>query len=163
MNQLSRRDFLRRTALAAAGAALAAPQLSRDLFAATPSDVIFHASIGAGGQGLSDLNQFVRHPNLKLVAVADVDLPRAEKLKERFPDLRVYQDWRVLLAKEKQLDSLNVSTPDHMHAPIAMTAMRLGKHVYVQKPLAHDLSEVRQLTEFAARKKLVTQMGIQIH
>jgi predicted dehydrogenase len=163
MNNLSRRDFLRRAALAAAGAVFAAPFFSRNLLAAAPSDVILHASIGASGQGLSDLNQFVRHPNIKLVAVADVDLLRAEKLKERFPDLRIYQDWRVLLEKEKQLNSLNVSTPDHMHGPIAMTAMRMGKHVYVQKPLAHDLYEVRQLTEFAARKKLVTQMGIQIH
>jgi predicted dehydrogenase len=163
MNNFSRREFLRRTTLAVSGAAFAAPFISGRAFAKSPSDVILHASIGTGGQAGSDLSQFVSHPHVKLVAVADVDLNKAEKLKERFPDIRIYQDWRVLLEKEKNLTSLNVSTPDHMHGPIAMSAMQLGRHVYVQKPLAHDIYEVRQLTRFAARKKLVTQMGIQIH
>jgi len=163
MSRFSRREFLRRATLAAAGSAFAAPfAMSRGL-GASPSDVVLHASIGAGGQASSDVTQLVRHPNLKLVAVADVDLTKAAKLKERFPDLRVYQDWRVLLEKEKDVTSLNISTPDHMHAPIAMSALQLGKHVYVQKPLAHDIYEVRQLTHFAAKKKLVTQMGIQVH
>jgi predicted dehydrogenase len=93
-----------------------------------------------------------------------VDLNRGALIKRQFPDIRIYQDWRVLLDKEhKNFDSANVSVPDHMHAPIAMSAMQLGKHVYGQKPFAHDLFEVRRLTELAARKKLVTQMGIQIH
>jgi len=163
MSHYSRREFLRRATLAASGTAFAAPWIARRAFAQSPSEVVLHASIGAGGQAQADLSQLVRHPNLRLVAVADVDLNQAAKLKERFPDLRIYQDWRLLLEQEKDLTSLNVSTPDHMHAPIAMSAMQLGKHVYVQKPLAHDIYEVRQLTRFAAKKKLVTQMGIQIH
>lgn len=163
MRHFTRRDFLRRATLAAVGSAMATPYFTSRSFAKSPSDVILHASIGSGGQANSDITQLVRHPNLKLVAVADVDLNKAAKLKERFPDLRVHQDWRVLLEKEKDVTSLNVSTPDHMHAPIAMSAMQLGKNVYVQKPLAHDIYEVRQLTRYAAKKKLVTQMGIQIH
>src|SRR5205823_8472370 len=100
---------------------------------------------------------------LRLVAVAEVDLNRTVELKKKFPEVKIYQDWRQLLDKEaKNIDSVNVSVPDHMHAPIAMSAMQLGKHVYGQKPLAHDLYEVRKLTEFARKKHLVTQMGIQI-
>jgi predicted dehydrogenase len=76
----------------------------------------------------------------------------------------VYQDWRVLLDKEgKSLDTVNVSTPDHMHAPIAASALQLGINVYCQKPLTHDVFESRRLTELAREKKLVTQMGIQRH
>lgn len=158
MKSLSRRDFLRH----AAGAALAVPFLTRHALAAPPSQTILHASIGASRQAGSDLQWIARHPNVKLVAIADVDESKAAPMREKFPEARFYQDWRELLEKEKQLDSLNVSTPDHMHAPIAMAAMQLGKHVYVQKPLAHDIYEVRQLTNFARKNRLVTQMGIQI-
>ncbi len=99
-----------------------------------------------------------------MIAAAEVDVNRTVELKKKFPDVKIYQDWRQLLEKEsKNIDSVNVSTPDHMHAPIGMSAMQLGKHVYGQKPLAHDLYEVRKLTEFARRKGVVTQMGIQIH
>jgi predicted dehydrogenase len=84
--------------------------------------------------------------------------------RKQFPNARIYQDWRELLDKEsRNIDSVNVSTPDHMHAPIAVSAMQLGKHVYGQKPLAHDIYEVRRMTEIARHNKLVTQMGIQIH
>lgn len=158
MKSFSRREFLRRAALTA----LAAPFLTRHALAAPPSQTILHASIGASRQAGSDLQWLARHPNVKLVAIADVDASKSAPMKEKFPEARIYQDWRELLEKERQLDSLNVSTPDHMHAPIAMAAMQLGKHVYVQKPLAHDIYEVRQLAEFARKKNLVTQMGIQI-
>ena len=111
-----------------------------------------------------DLNQLARFKRVHLVAVADVDLRRTEELKKRFPSTRIYQDWRELLdAEAKRLDSVNVSTPDHMHAPIAMSALQLGMNVYCQKPLTHDLYETRKLTEFARFKGAVTQMGIQIH
>jgi predicted dehydrogenase len=75
----------------------------------------------------------------------------------------VYTDWRVLLDKEKDLHSVNVSTPDHMHAPITMSAIHRGLHVYTQKPLTQTIYEARQLTRAAADKKVVSQMGIQIH
>lgn len=158
----SRREFLRRVSFAAAGAGLGAPFIARNLLAAPPSQTILHASIGASRQAGRDLELLARHPYVKLVAIADVDSEKSAPWKEKYPDVRIYQDWRELLDKEKQLDTLNVSTPDHMHAAIAMSAMQLGKHVYVQKPLTHDIYEARQLTKFAKEKKLITQMGIQI-
>ena len=156
----TRRSFLK--TLTAAG--LTAPFVTRDLLARPPNSVLGHASFGAAGMAWEDLSQLARFKRVHLVAVADVDLKRAAEVKKRFPAINVYQDWRMLLEKEaKHLDSVNVSTPDHMHAPIAMSALQLGKNVYCQKPLTHDLYETRKLTEFARAKRVVTQMGIQIH
>jgi len=125
--------------------------------------MVRHASIGASGQALADLIAFARHPSFDLVAVADVDLGRFEALQRRFPKVRVYQDWREMLKKEqKQIDSVNVSIPDHMHCIAALEAIRRGKHVYVQKPLCVNLNETRLLTEYARRKGVTTQMGIQV-
>jgi predicted dehydrogenase len=159
---LNRREFLRRLSLTAASA-LAAPYVTSDLRAASPNETVLHASFGAGGMAADDIRGITAHPAAKLVAVADVDLTKAEALKQRFPEVKVYQDWRELLDKEKSIDSVNVTVPDHMHAAIAMSAMQLGKHVYCQKPLTHDVYETRRLTEYARAKKFVTQMGIQIH
>ena len=159
-NRPSRRSFLKQSA----AASLAAPSFLRSITAAEPSDTVRHASFGAGGMALADLKAISSNPGVKLVAVADVDTTRGEALKKQFPDVKVYQDWRQLLDKEqKNLDCVNVSTPDHMHAPIAMSAMQLGLHVYGQKPLTHDIYESRRLAEYAREKKLVTQMGIQVH
>ncbi|MEI6465278.1 MAG: Gfo/Idh/MocA family oxidoreductase [Verrucomicrobiota bacterium] len=156
----TRRTFLK--TLGAAG--VAAPFIARSLRAAAPSGVLRHVSFGSAGMAWADLQAITSNPFVKLVAVADVDLNRTKQVKEAFPDVKVYQDWRQLLDKEKNnFDSANVSTPDHMHAAIAMSAMQLGKHVYCQKPLAHDIYETRMLTNYAREKKLVTQMGIQIH
>jgi len=157
---LTRRSFLKTFGTAA----LAAPFLARGWAAQSPNSVLRHASFGASGMAWSDINEFGRSPHFQLVDVADVDLNRTVELKKKFPQTRIYQDWRELLDREeKRIDSVNVSTPDHMHAVIGMSAMELGKHVYGQKPLAHDLYEVRKLREFAERERLVTQMGIQIH
>jgi len=154
---LTRRRFLQSVAAAAAvGPFLSVP--SRASGAA-----LRHASIGAAGQAFSDLNAFAKHPAFELVAVADVDLCRMEPLQQRFPKVRVYQDWRELLRKERaHIDSVNVSIPDHMHCAIALEAMKLGKHVYVQKPLCNTLRETRLLTDEARRRGLTTQMGIQV-
>jgi predicted dehydrogenase len=158
----TRRNFLRRATLAAAGV-WSAPALTNPLRAVSANETILHASFGATGMATTDIDSLTRHPKLKLVAVADVDLGHANTLKKKFPDVKIYQDWRELLDKEKSIDSVNVTVPDHMHAAIAMSALQLGKHVYCQKPLTHDIYETRRLTEFARSTKLVTQMGIQIH
>jgi predicted dehydrogenase len=156
--RLTRRAALKR--MAAAG--LAAPFAFR-AHAAAPSETVAHASFGANGQALSDIKSFAGNKHWKLVAVAEVDLARAAEVKKTFPDVKVYQDWRELFDKEKGLDSVNVSTPDHMHAPITMRAMQQGLHVYTQKPLTQTIYEARQLAKTAKDKKLITQMGIQIH
>jgi predicted dehydrogenase len=154
---LSRRRFLQSVAAAAAvGPFLSIPSRASGA-------TLRHASIGASGQAFSDLNAFAKHPAFELVAVADVDLCRMDALQQRFPKVRVYQDWRELLKKEHaHIDSVNVSIPDHMHCVVALEAMKLGKPVYVQKPLCNTLRETRRLTEEARRRGLTTQMGIQV-
>jgi hypothetical protein len=153
----------RRAALGTLAAGFAAPSVFRHFSTAAPSETVLHASFGASGQAGSDIGALAGSKNLKLVAVADVDLKRTADVKKRFPDVRVYQDWRELLDKEKQLDSVNISTPDHMHAPITMSCIHRGLHVYTQKPLTQTIYEARQLAKAVADKKVVSQMGIQIH
>ncbi len=131
--------------------------------AAAPSETLHHASFGASGMAGADIGSLTASPYVKLVAVADVDARNLDRIKQRFPEVKVYQDWRVLLDKEKHLNSANVSTPDHMHAPITMRAMQQGLNVYTQKPLTQTIYEARQLTRMARDKRVVTQMGIQIH
>lgn len=160
---MNRRRFLQH----AASAALAAPFVTSGLRAVSPNGKLQHAAIGVGGQGQSDLDAFLSHPQFQLVAIADVDdntLRRAQaRYGEKFPDLRVYRDWRELLEKEAdRIDSINVATPDHMHAAAGLKAVNLGKHLYGQKPLTQNLWECRKLTEAARAKGVVTQMGIQV-
>jgi predicted dehydrogenase len=111
----------------------------------------------------ADIQSLTAGKHVTLVAVAEVDLRRTREVKKKFPGVKVYQDWRELLDREKKLNTVNVSTPDHMHAPITMRAMQQGLHVYTQKPLTQTIYEARQLTKVAGEKKLITQMGIQIH
>ena len=146
-----------------AAASFAFPAVMRVHATAAPAETVYHASFGASGMASADIGSLTASPYVKLVAVADVDLGNLGQVKKRFPDVKVYQDWRELLDKEKNLNSVNVSTPDHMHAPITMRAMQQGLHVYTQKPLTQTIYEARQLTGTAREKKLVTQMGIQIH
>jgi len=157
---LSRGTFIK----SVTGAVLGAPFIARSLHAAEPSKVLRHASFGASGQAWNDIESIMSNPFVELVAVADVDLDKVARVRQAFPKARIYQDWRQLLDKEGSgLDSVNVSVPDHMHAPIAYSAMQLNKHVYCEKPLAHDIYETRVLTKLAKEKKVITQMGIQIH
>lgn len=157
--RISRRAALK--TMAAAG--IAAPFIFSDMAKAGPNETLNHASFGAAGMALSDINSLANHKNLRLVAVAEVDTNRTAEVRKRYPQARIYQDWRELLDKEKNLNSCNVSTPDHMHAPITMRAMAQGIHVYTQKPLTQTIHEARQLTRVARERRLVTQMGIQIH
>jgi predicted dehydrogenase len=157
--RLSRRSFLRSLGLSA----VAAPFVTSDWMVAAPNSRLNHASFGANGMAWADIQSITRHPAVTLAAVADVDLNRVGEVKKAFPNAKIYQDWRELLDREKSIDTVNVSTPDHMHGPIALSALQLGKQVYCQKPLTHDLYETRQLTLLARQQKLVTQMGIQIH
>jgi predicted dehydrogenase len=153
----------RRAALKTAAATFAAPFVWRLHASAAPSETVLHASFGASGQAGSDISALTASKNLKLVAVAEVDKTKTANIKKQFPDCRIYDDFRVLLDKEKDLNSVNVSTPDHMHGSIAMSAMQRGLNVYCQKPLTQTIYEARRLTEVAAQKKLITQMGTQIH
>jgi predicted dehydrogenase len=161
MSRITRRAAIK----TAAAATFTAPFVWRLHAHAAPSDTVLHASFGAGGMAGSDIGSLSGSKNLKLIAVAEVDSNQKNlaELKKKWPELRVYTDYRQLLDKEKDLNSVNVSTPDHMHAPIAMRALNRGLNVYGQKPLTQTIHEARRLTEVAAEKKVVTQMGIQIH
>jgi predicted dehydrogenase len=122
-----------------------------------------HACIGVGGMGAVDLENFLKHPRVQVVALCDVDKNHLAAAAAKVPGARLYSDWRKLLDEEgSQIDSLNVTVPDHMHFPIAYTAIREGRHVYCQKPMCHDVAEVRALTSLADSKEVVTQLGTQM-
>ena len=114
--------------------------------------------IGAGGKGYSDMMGVARTETI--VAICDVDRRRADRAVKARPKAKYYYDFRKMLEKEK-LDAVTISTPDHMHAPAATMAMELGLHVYVQKPLTHNVYEARQLLLLARKKKVATIMGNQ--
>jgi predicted dehydrogenase len=118
--------------------------------------------VGVGNRGRANL-MAVGGENV--VAICDVDARYLRKAGERFPDAQRLHDWRELmkLADSGELDAVVVSTPDHTHAPIAAAAIRRGLHVYCEKPLAHDVHEVRFLALLAREHGVVTQMGTQIH
>lgn len=125
-----------------------------------PSDKLNIATVGVSGQGSSNTNACAKE---NIVALCDVDDVRSERVYRRYPNAKTYRDFRVMLEKQKDIDAVIVATPDHSHAVIAMAAMQLGKHVFVQKPLTRSLWEARMLTEAARKYKVVSQMGNQGH
>ncbi|TKK68482.1 Gfo/Idh/MocA family oxidoreductase [Ilyomonas limi] len=157
----SRRNFIRNASLASAGFFIVPRHVLGRGFVA-PSDKLNIGSIGAGGKGQSDIANFYKSGNANIVALCDVDDRQSKKTREKFPKATYYKDFREMLEKEKNnIDAVSVSIPDHCHAVPALMAMQMGKHVYVQKPLTHDIYEARVLTEAARRYKVVTQMGNQ--
>jgi len=127
-----------------------------------PSDKLNIAAIGCGGKAEVNLAYAFNKGSDNIVALCDVDDRMAVKARAQWPKVPYYKDYRELLDKEvKNIDAVIISTPDHMHAPIALQAMQLGKHVYCEKPLTHDIYEARALTQAAEKYKVVTQMGNQ--
>ena len=158
----SRRGFLKTGAVAAASFFIVPRFVLGGKGYTAPSDMLVVAGIGAGGKGQSDIMNFSKSGKARIGYLCDVDEQRAAKTVQAFPQAKFYKDWRQMLDKEaKHIDAVSVSTPDHNHAAPAMAAMQLGKHVYVQKPLSHDIYEARALTEAARKYKVVTQMGNQ--
>ncbi len=125
-----------------------------------PSEKLNIASIGAGGMAKGNIKN-CRNENI--VALCDVDDERAAEMYGIYPKAKKYKDFRKMLEKQKDIDAVIVCTPDHTHAVAAAMAMEMGKHVYVQKPLTHNIAEARKLLEISRRKKVVTQMGNQGH
>ena len=135
----SRRGFIRNGALALAGFTIVPRHVLGRGFTA-PSDKLQVAGIGAGGKGESDLWNFFQSGKADIAFLCDVDERQTAKSRARYPNAKVYKDYREMLDKEhKFIDACSVSTPDHQHAVQAMAAMQLKKHVYVQKPLTHDI------------------------
>jgi predicted dehydrogenase len=156
-----RRDFLKKGVLATAAFMIIPRHVMGRGFVA-PSDRLLIASIGVGGKGRSDVGSFEKSGLANVAYLCDVDTRRAADSVKALPKAKFYKDWREMLDKEhKNFDAVSVSTPDHNHAIQAFAAMQLGKHVYVQKPIAHDIYEANMLTKAASRYKVVTQMGNQ--
>jgi predicted dehydrogenase len=146
-----------------AGTALALPAVSYSRVLGA-NERLNLASIGTGGKGTSDLNGVAASAAVQVVALCDIDSSQKHLgwAAEKYAQARQLADWRELLDNSKDIDAVTVSTPDFMHAPIALAAMQLGKHVFCQKPLTHTVHEARQMRLAAAKYKLVTQMGNQI-
>ncbi len=162
---LSRREVLKQTTLATGlvtlGGVWAEPS-SAQKKPKSPNSKLNIACVGAGGQGASDIQQ-VSHENI--IALCDVDERRAANTFNQYSDVRKFQDFREMLDKmHKEIDAVVVSIPDHNHAVVTSLALHMDKHVYCQKPLTHNVSEARYITELAKKKpKLATQMGTQGH
>ena len=159
---VSRRSFIKAVGATSAGLPFTAPGI---ISAQSPGEKLNIAAIGVGGRGWSDVNSASQGHNL--VAFCDV-LTGVSARKggyteaaKKWPKARRYQDWRKLLDESRDIDAVTISTPDHMHALPTLAAMRLGKHVFTQKPLTHTIHESRVLMMEARRCGVATQMGIQ--
>lgn len=158
----SRREFLK-TATAALGVGVASQSIVfPSLVRAASGDKVRLAAVGAGGKGAGDIRETSK--DQIVVALCDVDQRQAARTRKQFPNARFYTDWRKMLDKEaRNIDGITVSTPDHMHAPVTMTALSMGLATYTQKPLTRTVYEARQLRLAAQRAGVATQMGNQGH
>jgi predicted dehydrogenase len=154
---LNRRRFLQYSMFAAGGTALGAPAILR---AADVGNKLNIGVIGAGGKGTADSGG-VSGENI--VALCDVDEKTLQAAAKKYPGAKLYRDYRKMLAEQKDIEAVTVSTPDHHHFFASMMAIKTGRHVYCQKPLTHSIWEARALTQAAAKAKVATQMGNQGH
>jgi predicted dehydrogenase len=153
----TRRTFLKTSTAAVLGF----PAILR---AANPNSNLQIVAVGCDGKGYSDITEVGSHPKAKYVGFCDVDTTRFAKADAKFPGVPHFADFREMFAKlGDTFEGVIVSTPDHMHAPIALAALRRGKGVYCQKPLTHTVWEARQMRLAATKAKVATQMGNQIH
>ncbi len=126
-----------------------------------PSDKLNIAGIGVGGRGWGVLQGVFNNGTENIVALCDVDKVNAARTFKKYEKAKQYEDFREMLEKQKDIDAVTIATPDHTHAVAAMAAMQMGKHVYVEKPLTHNVFEARLLRETAKKYGLATQMGNQ--
>jgi predicted dehydrogenase len=160
MNTMDRRGFLEKSAAALTSALIVPRFVLGGKGYIPPSEKLNIAGIGVGGQGGGDISQMESE---NIVALCDVDWERAARTVKKFPHAKRYDDFRVMLDKQTDIDAVVVATPDHVHAVAAMAAIQLGKHVFCEKPLSHTLYEARYLTRSAREAGVATQMGNQGH
>jgi predicted dehydrogenase len=158
--QTTRRGFLRKSTFAVSAFTVLPKSVLGMDGTASPNDKLNIAGIGIGGMGGHNVNECSGE---NIVALCDVDEAYAEKMFVRYEKAAKYKDYRVMLEKHPEIDAVIIGTPDHTHAVIAMAAMQSGKHVYVQKPLAHSIAEVRRLMDAANSYKGKVQLGNQGH
>lgn len=158
--RMNRRRFLQTSAALGAASCFVSPSAAAQ---PAPADRVRVGIIGVAGQGGWNLGQVAGSKLAEIVALCDVDDRRAGDAQKAHPKATFYHDYRQMFDKQRNLQAVLIATPDHHHAPAAMLAMRAGKHVYCEKPLAHSVHEVRAMMAMAARQRVVTQMGTQIH
>jgi predicted dehydrogenase len=160
MTEKKNKNISRRQFMGGAAAAMAFTIVPSRVLAQSPSEKLNIAGVGIGGMGQNNIRACETE---NIVALCDVDQKYAAPVFKRYPKARKWTDFRKMLDEQKEIDAVVVATPDHLHAVVAMTAMRRGKHVYVQKPLTRTVWEARMLTEAARKYKVKTQMGNQGH
>jgi predicted dehydrogenase len=162
---VSRREFVEQTSMAGMAFTIVKPHVLGGPRHVAPSDKLNVACIGVGGMGASDVRGFAANADCNIYALCDVDDVAAERSYRLQPQAKKYKDYREMIDREaKNIDIVTVSTPDHLHASASMLALKAGKHLYCQKPLARTVAEVRSLKAEAARRpKQATQMGNQGH
>ena len=161
---IGRRGFIKNTALSTAGFFILPRFVLGGKGYTAPSDKLYIAAVGCGGEGVNDIRHFATAPkkNAEIAFLCDVDDREAADRRKEFPKAKYYNDWRDMFQKEaRHFDAVTVAIPDHNHAVVGLGAMQLNKHLYLQKPLTHDIYEARILTEAAKKYKVVTQMGDQ--
>jgi len=161
-DQESKAKVTRRGFMSAAAAVAGLTIVRRDVLGGPrhvpPSEKLNIAGVGIGGRGVGDLHELASE---NIVALCDVDQEYAADVFKKYPSAKKYRDFRRMLDSQKNIDAVVIATPDHTHAVIAMTAIKMGKHVYCEKPLAHSILEVRKLTEAAREAGVATQLGNQ--
>jgi hypothetical protein len=162
--QLSRRKFVKVTAAGSAAFTILPSHTISGLGHVAPSDKLYIAAVGCGGEGTADIHTLMRTPrkNAIISHLCDVDDRQSLRIRKEFPNAPYYHDWREMFDREHEhFDAVTVAIPDHNHAIVGLSAMQLHKHLYLQKPLTHDIYEARVLTEASEKYKVVTQMGDQ--
>jgi predicted dehydrogenase len=184
-NGLTRRKFIAATGVAAVGVTLAPRHVLGGPRHVPPSEKINLAIIGCGGQGQTNVRALLNQPDVQIIAIADPiefhdlhgfyyqsnagRLPLKQEIEKHYGEkggsskVADYEDFRAMLEKEKAIDAILCATPDHQHAYVSVTAMRLGKHVYCEKPLTHNVWEARQVARVAKETGVATQLGNQGH
>ena len=161
-SHVTRRGFVKRMAMAGAAFTIVPGSVLGLRGQTPPNNKLNIAGIGVGGQGGSDLRAIMEQcPGENIVALCDVDHAHAAHTFKKYPNARVFTDYRKMLDEMKEIDAIVVGTPDHHHAFASMEGFRRGKHVYCEKPLTHSVWEARQVAEAARKAKVATQMGNQ--
>lgn len=160
---MNRRRFVASTAAATFGFQIVPRHVIGGPGFTPPSEMLNLGCIGVGGQGGGDIADMFGSGLVNVAALCDVDLDHAAGTIKKHDKAKLYRDYRKLIEGEKNIDAVLVATPDHVHAPASIMAMRAGRHVYVEKPLAHSIGEARKMLEVAKETKRVTQMGNQGH
>ena len=166
-NTINRRGFIGAGAAFAAAGCVRSPNAPVDGAPAitstrSPNSLVRHLSIGCGNRAWGDVKELCTHPSVEMAAFCDVDAKFLARAKKLFPKARFYRDWREMYEKEfASCDSVCVGAPDHHHVAMATAALKAGKHVYLEKPMAKTMVEAKFLRDVAAKAGVVTQMGTQ--